>query len=78
MDNENTLKQLHFLLDNNMEVNIYNEAYQVKNDRGDLIVVCKYNQSTIGLPHEDIKKCFTNKWNVRENKELQGFNIIAS
>ena len=78
MQNENTLKQLYFLLDNNMEVNIYNEAYQVKNDRGSLIVVCKRNQHTIGLPHEDIKKCFTNKWNVRENKELQGFNIIAS
>ena len=61
-----------------MEVNIYNDNYEVKNDRGAFIVVCKINGHTIGLPGEDIKNCYTNKWNVRENKELQGFNIIAS
>jgi hypothetical protein len=77
MDNENTAAQLNFLLENNMEVNIYTNDYQVKNDRGSLIVVCKRNGYTIRLLNEDIKKCFTNKWNVRENKELQGFNIIA-
>lgn len=78
MQNENTLEQLNFLLDNNMEVNIYSGDYEVKNDRGCLIVVCRYNGSTVGLHQDEIKKCFTNKWNVRENEELQGFNIIAS
>ena len=77
MDNENTAAQLNFLLENNMEVNIYTNDYQVKNDRGSFIVVCKDNGHTIGLPDEDMKNCYTNKWNVRENKELQGFNIIA-
>ena len=72
---KNTLKQLIFLLDNNMEVNIYNDNYEVKNDRGSLIVVCKYNGHTIGLPDEDLKLCYCSFWAVRRHKELKGFKI---
>jgi len=35
---KNTREQIEFLLSNNMEVNIHNENYDVKNDRGNLIV----------------------------------------
>ena len=77
MDNENTAAQLNFLLENNLEVNLHNENYEVKNDRGSLIVVCKINGHTTGLLYNDLKKCFTNKWNVREYEKLKGFNIRA-
>jgi len=72
---KNTLKQLSFLLNNNIEVNIYNDNYVVKNDRGAFIVVCKYNGHTIGLPDEDIKNCYASFWAVRGHKVLKGFRI---
>lgn len=75
--NENTREQLNFLLDNNMEVNIHNENYEVKNDRGVLIVVCKSNGFISRLEDNEVKNCYTSKWNVREYEELEGFNIRA-
>ena len=72
---DNTKEQLDFLLKNNMEVNIHNENYQVKNDKGVLIVVCKSNGFTSRLEENEIKECYTSKWNVREHEELEGFNI---
>lgn len=75
--NENTAAQLNFILTNNMEVNIHNENYEVKNDKGVLIVVCKSNGFTSRLEKHEIKDCYTSKWNVREYQELEGFNIRA-
>ena len=78
MNYKKTLEQISFLLNNNMEINIYNTNYQVKNDKGNLIVECKVNGHTTGLLNDELENCFTNKWNVREHKLLKGFNIFPN
>lgn len=72
---QNTKKQIEFLLSNNMEVNIFNENYDVKNDRGNLIVVCNLNGYTAPLDNSEIQECYASKWYVREFEELKGFRV---
>ncbi len=75
---KNTRKQIEFLLSNNMEVNIHNENYDVKNDRGNLIVVCNLNGYTTPLQDSEIEECYASKWYVREYEELTGFNVYPT
>lgn len=72
------LQKINWALDNDIVVNINSDIYEVKKEKwGKLIVVCVQNGACFGLQDEEIMKCYINKWDVRENEELRGFNIYA-
>jgi hypothetical protein len=76
LSNKKTLSIINFLINNNEEVNWSNDNYKiVKESKGNLLVVCKENGFTTKLTNEDLKKCYTDKWAVRQY-ELIGFPIM--
>ena len=78
LNKEDYLQKINWALDNDIVVNINSDIYEVKKEKwGELVVVCISNDSCFGLQDEEIMKCYINKWDVRENEELRGFNIYA-
>ncbi len=78
LNKEDYLQKINWALDNDIVVNINSDIYEVKKENwGELVVVCISNGSCFGLQDEEIMKCYINKWDVRENEELRGFNIYA-
>jgi len=72
------LAKINWALDNDIVVNINSDIYEVKKEKwGELVVVCVENGACFGLQDEEIMNCYINKWDVRENEELRGFNIYA-
>ncbi len=78
LNKEDYLQKINWALDNDIVVNINSDIYEVKKENwGELVVVCIDNGSCFGLQDEEIMQCYINKWDVRENEELRGFNIYA-
>ena len=76
MTNQEILKTIHFLLDNNENVYWKSSLYDVvREDNGNLLVVCNANGFTMGLHNSELKDCGTHKWAIREN-DLYNFKLI--
>jgi hypothetical protein len=77
MTNQEILKTINFLLDNDENVYWKSSIYDVVRDskNGELLVVCNQNGSTIGLSDSELKHCGTHKWAIRENG-LYNFKLI--
>ena len=76
MTNQEILKTINFLLDNNEDVYWSNSNYNVIREKnGTLLVVCNKNGFTMGLQNSELKDCGTHKWAIRENN-LINFKLI--
>ena len=76
MTNQEILKTINFLLDNNEDVYWSNSNYNVIREKnGNLLVVCNKNGFTMGLQNSELKDCGTHKWAIRENN-LINFKLI--